>query len=461
MRVELLLGKQIEDRIRYIAAAGALSQFEGSIFDVLDTCEVYEENEKLIRRIINMGHESIIDHDYFVFAISNVSLFLEQKLIEHRLASFTIKSGRYVDFRNVGHYTPTFKDKDGNLLKNNDELVEKYKKHASYLFDNYEHFVDNGVEKEDARFILPYSVNTNIVMGMDVRGVERLLNEFLYGKLSAYDEVKEFGNKVLSIVEEYAPYLVKKIGKNFEEGNWYDKYKLPTKIKKYDEVKLVSNTANVDRTIIETSIMYHEQVTKRKAKSILNKMIKENPNVMEEMMSEITKSLEQREFEQVNFQFEIPISLIVLKHLTRHRMQSILIPEFTPLWNLDNYQTPPSIKKYNVELFDEIQKKNKEMFNYFKKQGVRDQDLIYFYLCGTSVNVTTTMNGRTLEWISRLRCCTRAQWEFRNIANSMVRQVKEVAPLFGNSLGATCDIFGYCPEGKKSCGKVNAKVGAK
>ena len=70
------------------------------------------------------------------------------------------------------------------------------------------------------------------------------------------------------------------------------------------------------------------------------------------------------------------------------------------------------------------------------------------------VNVTTNINGRTLEWISRMRCCTKAQWEIRNIANDMVREAKRKAPIFGNYLGATCDVLGVCPEGKECCGKV-------
>ena len=93
----------------------------------------------------------------------------------------------------------------------------------------------------------------------------------------------------------------------------------------------------------------------------------------------------------------------------------------------------------------------------FKNLGVRDEDLIYFYLCGNFANVTTTMDGRTLEWISRMRCCNKAQWEIRNLLNDMVSQVREIAPIYVKALGATCDVYGYCPEGKESCGKVKCK----
>ena len=80
-----------------------------------------------------------------------------------------------------------------------------------------------------------------------------------------------------------------------------------------------------------------------------------------------------------------------------------------------------------------------------------DEDLVYFYLAGNACNIYTTMNGRTLEWISRMRCCNKAQWEIRGILNEMVAQASKVAPLVGEGLGPYCKVMGYCPEGKDSC----------
>lgn len=455
MKVELLNGKNIAERIKTVAAAGKLSRTKGNVFEVLESCDVYEKNIGLVNRIIGMGHKSIMEHDYFVFALGDVSPIIEQTIISYRLTSFTIKSGREVDFRNVGYYTPIFKDKDNNILPNQDKLLKKYQKHMDYLFKEYGNLVDAGVKEEDARFVLPYSFNTNIIMGLDARELERMTNEFLYGKCSKYDEIHELGEKLFAIIEEYVPYLVSQIKEdNIAKEDWYNKYRINNKIKTYDKVNLVYSTPKIDDTILESSIMYHEQVTKTKARSILKNMLIEDPNIKEKMMEDIKNSMEQRELEQVSFQFQIPISLIILKHLTRHRMHSMLIPTFAPIWNLKNYQTPPSVKKVDEKHYQEVHKINYNVYNYFKKQNVRDEDLIYFYLCGHFVNVVTTMNGRTLEWISRMRCCTKAQWEIRNIANEMVKQVKEIAPLYSKCLGATCDVFKYCPEGRESCGKI-------
>ena len=90
MKIELLGGgkkEELEERIKTIAAAGKLSRFSGNVFEVLESCDNYEKNLKLIKRIIKMGHKSIIEHDYLVFAISDITPIVEQTIIGNRLTS--------------------------------------------------------------------------------------------------------------------------------------------------------------------------------------------------------------------------------------------------------------------------------------------------------------------------------------------------------------------------------------
>lgn len=456
MRVELLQGKNIEERIKTIATAGKLSRTKGSVFDVLDSCNVYEKNLGLVKRIISMGHKSIMEHDYFVFALSNVTPIIEQTIISYRLTSFTIKSGREVDFRSVGYYIPTFKDKDLNILPNNEELREKYKQHMDFLFSEYGYFVDEGVKEEDARFVLPYSFNTNIVMGLDARELERMIVTFLHGKISLIDEIKELGEILYKIAEEYIPYIIDNINNtsDYTEDKFSD-YIDTNNIDIIDKTRMLTYTENADDVIVKNAIMYRNQCSIETAEKIITEFEKTNPNFKKEIIDKIKHNNEQRELEQVSFGFQIPISLIILKHLTRHRMHSILIPDFTPMWNLHNYKIPPTVKKVNEQRFIDDNNKNIQIFEEFKQAGVRDEDLVYFYLCGQLVNVYTTMNGRTVEWITRMRSCNKAHWEIRKISHDIEKQIKEIAPLYATCLGATCDAFGYCPEGKESCGKVD------
>lgn len=468
MKVELLGGctkNELESRIKRIAAAGKLSRFPGNVFEVLDSCDDYEKNLKMVKRIINMGHKSIIEHDYLVFALCDVSPIIEQIIIGNRLTSFTIKSRREVDFRSVGFYVPEFRDKDLNVHKDNKELQEKYKAHMQKLFNFYGDLVDQGIKGEDARFVLPYCYNSNIIMGLDGREFERLIISLTKGRLSRISELKELGELLYNIAKENVPYLVETI-ENAEVSTddpfeYMESISARPQIVIKDKPELIKYTENADDTVLITSIMYHYQCEEKEAVKILNEMVSKDGQAKEKLMDIILHKSDNRELEQVSFTYQIPIPLAILTHLTRHRMHSLLVPEFTPMWDLNNYIIPPSVQAGPVNEYVNAVNENMKVYDEFKAAGIADEDLIYFYLGAQYCNVVTTMNGRTLQWICRMRCCNKAQWTIRNIAKSLAEQTKNVAPLIGKGLGSTCVIDGVCNEGKECCGLIDKLKEAK
>ena len=466
MKIELLGGytkDELDSRIKKVAAAGKLSRYPGNVLEVLETCNDTEKNIKLIKRIIGMGHKSIIEHDYLVFALCDVTPIVEQTIIGNRLTSFTIKSRREVDFRNVGFYIPGFRDKSLNIHKDNEKLKEKYITHMKYLFNTYGDIVDLGINKEDARFVLPYSYHSNIIMGLDARELEKLIISLVSGHLSKINDLKDFGNELLSITREYVPYLTDSIDKEMEKNTDDTSFKYledlcpRPEIKVIDKPKLISYTPDSDDVIINSSIMYHYQCDKNTANSIVEKAINKDSSFKEKFMNIILHKNESRELEQVQFTFQIPISLSILTHLTRHRTHSLLIPEFTPLWDFNNYITPATISanKDCLKLYTEAVKKNIQVLEEFKSAGVIEEDLVHFYLGCQMLNVVTTLNARTAQWICRMRCCNKAQWQIRNIAKEIARQIKYVSPLLGRGLGSTCVTDLVCNEGKECCGLIN------
>jgi len=62
------------------------------------------------------------------------------------------------------------------------------------------------------------------------------------------------------------------------------------------------------------------------------------------------------------------------------------------------------------------------------------------------------MNARELRHFFSLRCCYRAQWEIRDLADRMLKLCKAAAPVLFEDAGPGC-VRGHCPEGAKSCGR--------
>lgn len=452
----------IEERIREVSAAGRISRTEGKAYEVYDLYDDYEKNIKFIKRVVNMGHGSIAEHDYLFFSIDDVTPIVEHTLIGTRLASFTVKSRREVDFRTNGFYIPEFRTIDGDIHKDNENLKKLYISHMNELIDEYSKLVDSGVKLENARYMLPYCFNSNLFMGLDARSLVKLTRYLLYSNVSEIAELKELGNRFLQIIDEYVPYMSDEVRKRriaSKKLDFIDEKNLiiPEKIKIHEKVKLIGYTENADLVVASSAIMEKYQVSFKKAMDIVLGTSIVYPTFTEEIIKNIMMSEEQRELEQVNFRFEIPIPLAVRTHLERHRMQSLITPDFVPLWDLENYDVIPGLNIEQKQDYHGAFNKNKELRDYFLEKGVNPNDLVYFYQSAHMCNVTTNINGRSLVWISRMRCCNKAQYAIRKIVNQMCDEVRKVSPIIGNGLGATCDVFNICNEGKESCGKILTK----
>lgn len=83
-----------------IASGGRISTMDGTAGEIYakSLAAGQEKNEKLIGKVLSSGHTSVLEHCYVNLSFENVSVLAEQFLIEFRLASFTVKSRRYVDF---------------------------------------------------------------------------------------------------------------------------------------------------------------------------------------------------------------------------------------------------------------------------------------------------------------------------------------------------------------------------
>ncbi len=465
MKVKLLgltSKNYIEKQINICAAAGKLSRMPGTVFDALESMEDFEKAKKFITRVIGMGHTSTIDHDYMVFALSEVTPVVEQTIIAERFSSFTIKSRREVDFSNVGFYIPDFHDKDGNILENNQEIQKKYKIYMQNLFASYEKFIEAGISKEDSRFVLPYSYHSEIIMGLDGTSLARMIVKLTKTKYSKITELKELGENLYEITKTRAPYietLINRETESFESEteNILNSLGFKKEYKILPKPILLSYTKDIDKTLFINAISRIYSMEVFDAEKLYNEKIEDNKELKEKIIKSIFDEVDHEDLRQINLRFQLSIPYAILTHYTRHRRLSLSIPDFAPVNDLSKYITPPSIESSVLnDFFSEIFANNVKTYQEFKNMGIRDEDLVYFTLSGNVVNVIINFDGEAFRWICRLRECTKAQWCIRRAVSDMHDLVSDVSEYYSKNLGPDCVTKHVCGEGKESCGRINA-----
>jgi len=101
------------------------------------------------------------------------------------------------------------------------------------------------------------------------------------------------------------------------------------------------------------------------------------------------------------------------------------------------------------------------LYNNWTAAGIPAEDARYIMPNAAETKIVITMNARSLLHFFELRCCNRAQWEIRALANKMLAEVKKVAPVIFEKAGPTCVTQEICHEGNMSCGRLQKILAAK
>lgn len=120
------------------------------------------------------------------------------------------------------------------------------------------------------------------------------------------------------------------------------------------------------------------------------------------------------------------------------------------------YVTPPSFHKSPEFLarFRQLQEEIQDLQRYgLNEAGLPAEDVRFGLSNATETRFVITTNARQLRHMFNLRCCTRAQWEIRNLFDALLAEYIRIAPNIFWKAGASCDDLGYCPEGAGSCGR--------
>ena len=157
--------------------------------------------------------------------------------------------------------------------------------------------------------------------------------------------------------------------------------------------------------------------------------------------------------EHAVFTFKVEgLSRAALAQLTRHRLASFDVQSQRYVRLEDPEMVIPESVRSSA-FAAEAESSLRYMMNLYQRMveaGIPCEDARYVTPQAVPTTLIMTMNARELRHFFSLRCCNRAQWEIRHLADEMLSICKQTAPTMFEGAGPGC-VAGHCPE-KKPCG---------
>lgn len=184
-----------------VAAGARLCYSRSSVSDLLEKM-TEEKSVELLNKLMDLGHESPMEHASFTFAIEGVSRALTHQLVRHRIASYSQQSQRYVDAKDFNYIIPP-------SIRQNPEAKQKYEDVMKKLGEIYMELKEIS-PKEDARFVLPNAAETKIIVTMNARSLKNFFRHRCCAR--AQWEIRLLAQKMLAECKKVAPSLFKNMG---------------------------------------------------------------------------------------------------------------------------------------------------------------------------------------------------------------------------------------------------------
>ncbi|MDL2205873.1 FAD-dependent thymidylate synthase [Eubacteriales bacterium OttesenSCG-928-N13] len=414
------------------AASARISTTDGTALEIFGKGDGGERDLKLIRKVLGSGHKSLLEHHVFSLALENVSVLVEQFLIEFRLASFTVKSRRYVNFSGAGFYVPDSLSGDAR---------EKYVAGMTDRFSDYNQLMALDIPKEDARFVLPYCFLSNFYLTCNARELIHIICSMIYGRGSMFAELVMLGEQLLSQFEAVYPGVIESEKAHYErcavapfEGEFHAASAV------VPSIKLLSAPADPE-SLLQGALQFTGRFPDLTLKQAAQALVRD---------------ARPRELECLSFTYLVKdVSLASVTHYTRHRMQSPLIKQVIAAVHRGAYIVPDTIaaNEQAIRIYQNAFERNHQVLMEMMDMGMSYENASYFALAGNVIDMMITMNARELLHFLKLRTCTRAQWEIQKLSVSLLEQLRTCSHTIFDSFGPSCAVELRCPEGRMSCGK--------
>ncbi|MCC7570246.1 FAD-dependent thymidylate synthase [Candidatus Micrarchaeota archaeon] len=388
--------------------------------------------------VLGYGHSSVAEGAVTGVGIEGISILTTKYIETARLCSFIEKSTRYVHFDRNSFYKPK-KIESSKFSKDYDYIID-------LLFTTYEdlhepvlEYVKKATEQDkqinekawiracearrfDAvRYLLPAATKTSFGWTVNARELAHTIQ-----KLKSYplEETQEIGDMLVLEGKKVLPSLLKYADKNEYLENRetaLNKYfELNSEEKKgYNDVKLVDpipedefSNVLIASLIYKNSVLSYSEAMEKTKKMNYREKIDIFNKVIEDMG---THDMPPREFENINFLWDITIDYGAFRDIQRHRIVSQSEQLLTTFLG---YETPEDI--VNAECSNEYSKAmdtaDKVFKDIFQEMPYYAQ---YVVPLGYRKRVLMATNFRELHHIIKIRSTPHGHISYRNIVQKM------------------------------------------
>ena len=191
-----------------VALAAKLCYSKSTISDLNEKISSKDQSG-FIAKLMDMGHESVLEHASFTFGVEGVSRVLLAQLTRHRIASFSVQSQRYVSYENgFGYIIP---DSIAALGEEYAERFHEQMKTIESWYTDWQKLLGTGEKSnEDARFVLPNACETRIMVTMNVRELRHFFSMRMCNR--AQWEIRRMAEEMFRLCFETAPALFMNAG---------------------------------------------------------------------------------------------------------------------------------------------------------------------------------------------------------------------------------------------------------
>ena len=191
-----------------VALGARLCYSKARVDDLLTRVEAKDQTD-FVHKIMDMGHDSVLEHASFTFGIEGVSRTLLAQITRHRVASFSVQSQRYVSYeQGFGYIVPPKIETLG------EDAVREFEQQMDTMhrwYTEWQRKLGTGEGgNEDARFVLPGACETRMMVTMNVRELRHFFSLRMCSR--AQWEIRALATEMHRLCMEVAPALFENAG---------------------------------------------------------------------------------------------------------------------------------------------------------------------------------------------------------------------------------------------------------